>query len=514
MIRKTLIALFSLGLMCVQLPAQGIQSFQIPTASLSPLPNSNSVSVLTTSGDTIWAGTGNGLSFTTGSGSSWNHFAGTATFSDRPLAAISVLNDAVWTSVAYSEGEGSSAVTVGGGLHLSTDRGITWSYVPQPVDVGTVDTLQYGINEIPALCVTVPQQNVTYDIALAPDKVWIASFAGMLRSSTDLGQTWQRVILPPDGLNSISPTDTLDFDLSPTSGSLGLQGNYNHRVFSVIIAFDSSVWVGTAGGINKSTDGGVSWVKFNHQNQLSPISGNFVVAIAEQRLQTRQLIWAATVNAVDSSEIQGVSYTEDGGLSWKTTLLGERAHNISFNDSIVYVATNRGLFRSSDAGLTWTLSGTITDPVTGQRFAEPAIYGVGAVGDTIWAGGPEGMAYTIDSPGVSFGRSWKIFRTYDPVGSSRSTYSFPAPFSPGDEVVRLHYSTSGQQGSVTIRIYDFAMAPVKTLLQNAERSQSIEHDEIWDGLDDYGRVVSNGVYFYRIEIGDSDPIWGKIFVVQ
>jgi hypothetical protein len=181
---------------------------------------------------------------------------------------------------------------------------------------------------------------------------------------------------------------------------------------------------------------------------------------------------------------------------------------------MVYVATNRGLFRSTDFGNSWILTGTIADPMSGQSFAQSEIYAVGAIGDTIWIGGPEGVAYTIDAPGELFGQRWKIFRTYEAVGTSRTTYSFPSPFSPGDEVVRLHYSTSGLNGGVTIKIFDFAMVPVKTLLQNADRSSTIEHDEIWDGRDDYGRIVPNGVYFYRLEIGGTDPIWGKIYVIQ
>jgi hypothetical protein len=58
------------------------------------------------------------------------------------------------------------------------------------------------------------------------------------------------------------------------------------------------------------------------------------------------------------------------------------------------------------------------------------------------------------------------------------------------------------------------MAPVKTLLRGATRTGSVEHDEIWDGRDDLGRRVSNGVYFYRVELEDTDPQWGKIFVLQ
>ena len=106
--------------------SQGIQSFQMPASVPSTLPNSNSVSVLAISGDTVWAGTGNGLSFTNGDGSLWHHFAGTEAFDERSLAAIAVLNDRIWASVAFTEGEGSSAVSVGGGLHFSTDHGLDW----------------------------------------------------------------------------------------------------------------------------------------------------------------------------------------------------------------------------------------------------------------------------------------------------------------------------------------------------------------------------------------------------
>ena len=55
-------------------------------------------------------------------------------------------------------------------------------------------------------------------------------------------------------------------------------------------------------------------------------------------------MWAATVNANDPDEIKGVSYSDNAGQTWKTTLLGEWAHNIAVKDSIVYIATDNGLF--------------------------------------------------------------------------------------------------------------------------------------------------------------------------
>jgi len=139
---------------------------------------------------------------------------------------------------------------------------------------------------------------------------------------------------------------------------------------------------------------------------------------------------------------------------------------------------------------------------------------VGVVGDTVWVGGPEGIAYTIDGAGVSFGELWHVFRSYQPVGRTQTTYAYPSPFAPDEEVARIHFSTNGENVAVTIRIFDFAMLPVRTLVQHAPRSGSTEHDEIWNGKDDEGRRVANGVYFYSVEMGDKAPLWGKVMVIQ
>jgi hypothetical protein len=492
--------------------AQGVQSFVLSPGT-APLPLSNQTEVLLNSRDTVWVGTAAGLSATS-DGTSWRHFANTGTFDRTGVSAIGLNDKMLWVATADNERRGDTVIPTGRGLHWTADRGVTWTFVPQPIDAGTVDTISYGINRIRALAVTVPQQNLAYDVAITDSVVWIASFAGMLRKSVDKGLTWERVVLPPDNLDAIAPDDTLDFDLSPTSGSFGLRGNLNHRVFSVHAPDDSTLWVGTAAGINKSTDGGLGWRRFSHQNQANAISGNFVVAINEQRYGSTRIVWAATVRAVDPDETTGVSFSDDGGATWSVTLQGERAHNIAFQDSIVYVATERGVFRSADGGQTWLLNTTIFDASNGQRFTTQTIYAVAVRGDTVWAGGPEGVAYTIDNPLQAFGTTWRVFRTYEPVGLSRTTYAYPSPFSPDEQFVRIHYGTEGLTSTVTIRIYDFGMQPVRTILENAIRSGNHEHDELWDGTNDAGQRVANGVYFYSVELGSGDIAWGKIFVLQ
>ncbi len=501
--------------------AQLPKTYRLNSIPNSSLPLSNSVDYILVRHDSIWLGTESGLSLTTNNGISWTNFSNTGTFDNKAISAIAINNDFIWVAIGYSTTLNGESVQTGGGLDYSIDRGSTWFFIPQPIDSGTVDTLLYGNNKILALDITVPQQNITFDIALTKNTVWIASWAGMLRKSTDLGKTWTRVILPPDNLDSIRPTDSLNyaFDLSPSAGLLGLTANNNHLLFSVYTSDDSTIWAGTAGGINKSTDGGISWRKFSHQNQAHPISGNFVVALKEQRWNNLRIMWAATVNANDPDEVKGVSYSSDGGETWNTTLLGEWAHNIAVNDSgnIVYIAADNGLFRSSDFGESWIRSGTIYDPTNLQRFVSSECDCVGVQGDTVWFGGPEGTAYTIDSPTQQFGSVWYIFRTAEQVGTKKVTYAYPNPFAPNNEPVRLHYSLSADPSgtqAVSIHIFDYAMLPVRTLIQNASRTNGKEYDEIWDGKNDNHSIVVNGVYFYRVEIGNQTPMWGKILVLR
>jgi hypothetical protein len=373
----------------------------------------------------------------------------------------------------------------------------------------------------------VEEFNLSYDILITRKNVssdslvfWITSWAGMCRKSTDFGATWQRVILPPDDIDSISINGgPYTFDLNPRDPP---QGNDNHKCFSVTAENDSTIYVGTAQGINKSSDWGLSWRKhtFANTGSGSGISGNFVVGLKIQRFGANTVLWGATNpgnSLYGTGQYSGVSYTSNGGLSWGGTLdEGGFSHNMGFKDSIVYAATDNGIWRAYfiPPNFNWSKPSIIYDESIRDQVRTNFFYSVNSQGDSIWVGSGDGLARTVDtltSPWVS---KWKIFRAYQSIASVNESYAAPNPFSPDDEVCRIYYKTGKPTSTVTIKIFNFAMEPVRTVIQNAQRTSPDVIWATWDGKRNDGVQVSNGVYFYRIEVDKDEAVWGKILVMQ
>jgi hypothetical protein len=480
-------------------------------------PTSNSILDIVTIGDEVWLGTSRGVSVSYDRGFNWTNFYGTSPFGDDNISALAYnkYDGSIWAATATSvSAPGGGTVPKGTGLRYTTDSGLTWNAVPQPVDHPDSNTVRYGINILNALPVTVAEQNITYDISFTPGTVWITSFAGGTRRSTDMGQTWQRVVIPPDNLNSISPSDTLDFCLSPIGGAFCSQGNLNHRAFAVIAIDDSTILVGTANGINKTTNAfaqNPSWVKFNHQNQDQPISGNFITALGYNLFNNT--IWASSWKAEDPNEFYAVSYSTNGGNNWKTTLNDERGHNFGFKNGDVLALTDNGAFRSLSQGRTWILPNNIVDKESGVELTTSIFYSAASDDEYVWLGSNDGLARVIETS--AYNGEWKVYFASEPLKSNNETYAYPNPFSPRQEQLKIKYSTGGAEADVTIRIFDFGMNYIRTIIQNAPRNRNLEGaPEFWDGLDDNGNYLPNGVYLYRIDINDDEPLFGKIIYMQ
>ncbi|MBU0474255.1 MAG: hypothetical protein KKF62_08830 [Bacteroidetes bacterium] len=482
-------------------------------------PSSNSIQDIIATDNLIILGTSRGLSLSEDNGENWTNFYQKEPFGEDGTTAIGYNNGIIWATTGKTTEINGEYLPDGTGIKYSTDNGKSWTSIPQPVDNAGDSSIVYGINTLRALPVTTTINNISYDVAFTKNTVWISSFAGGLRKSSDMGVTWERVILPPDTLDSISPNDVLNFSLQPVAGKFGNESWLNHRVFSVLGVNDSTLYVGTSGGINKSTDNGISWKKFNHQNQANPISGNFVVGLGFNKADNS--IWAATWKAEGLDEYWAVSHSSDGGKNWEVTLPDEHAHNIGFkyfnaSDFDVMAPTDKGIFRSNNNGNTWIQPTKIKDSYTNVPIATNIFYAatsnrLNATDYNIWVGSNNGLARLSETNGFWEGE-WKVYLASSELKTDE-TYAFPNPFSPAQELIKIKYSQS-KDAKVTIRIMNFNMELVRVLVQNTQRGTG-EIFEFWDGKDELGAIVTNGVYFYRIDSEAlNSPLFGKIMVLK
>ena len=512
---------------------------------------SNIIAEIKLMGDSLtWLGTGQGLALHNGKQlfsflSTQDSLADQEAISLLPVGgipAIAVKGDTL--AVSFSSDNGS--IQVGKGLALSYSaqdtNDLSWRYFKQPVDLPSDTVKPFGEGYYRCLPVTVPEANVTYDSYIDGGFLWIASWAGGLRRYNMEVGNWENVPLPMDGQDSLSLCDGFDdvddygrpilsgYYLNPRDPADG--GNHNHKAFSVL-AYGDTVWVGTANGINKGIlidewvqlDNGnqqllncIDWEHYSFQNK--GLSGNFVVGIARQRWRGKTTIWAASMNADAQGETRGLSYTRDNGLTWNTTLLGERIYNIFSKDSLVLASSQSGLWKSFD-GENWARYAPAIDTtfmVQSQILTDivyTAVLDERLSDKKLWIGTGNGAALSSDLQGAS----WEIFQTeYD----STEFYAYPNPFSPlnhnqlsGEGYVRFH---TGEifNTQVELDIFNFAMEKVfqkKINLNNYNGALK------WNGKDLNGNLVHNGVYFIRLKYASSPTkrptaFWDKLIVVK
>lgn len=465
-------------------------SYQL-TGQLSQGPAGNGVINLLVCHELLYMGGDEGLAITEDQGQTWFRSLHEDGIGKGSVSALDVRDEIIWIATGFDTLIDQEYLPAGGGVGYSADNGQSWCWFEQPKDLTVEESYEPTTTHV---------QNITYDLAITEDAVWIASFGGGLRKFISEEQRWQ--VITVDGY----PFDAL--------------GNLSHRAFSVIYDGET-LWVGTAGGIHKSYDGGLNWVTFSHQNQDQPISGNFIVALAKQKTATRELIWAATwpttTESGDETEFKAVSKSDDGGLSWTTMLENESAHNFAFRDSVVYIATDNGLYMSPDYGETWAIYPRIYDAKINRTLYSNEINCV-ATGpeEALWVGTSDGIGMTCDN-----GLNWSIFQTHVIPGEAGEpmTYACPNPFaslphgeSSDDLRCRFVYPAN-HLTQVTVSIYDFGMNLVKSLDYHVT-SPGQQAEPAWNGTNDIGDRVANGVYFYRVHVSGEGEYWGKVMVLN
>ena len=427
----------------------------------------------------LWAASGYALNKTNDDGSNWQIYTTEQHKSKGGVAAMAYMDaQTLWISTAFDTTASGEDLSAGGGLSYTRDNGSTWTHIPQPVD---------SVNEERYSPTTTAIQNIVYDIAFIDSTIWIASYGAGLRRSDDMGKTWQ--VVTTDG-NPFNPLNSV----------YGL----NHRAFS-LLAENGNLWVGTAQGISRSPDNGQSWERFTSTNQEKHISGNFVVALAYQAYNNT--IWAATIEATDTSEVRAVSKTTNGGQTWQVMLEGNFAHNFGFDGPRIYVAADEGLYVSDDAGNNWYEMGDIQSEESREELFFQEYYSA-AVQDLniekrLWIGTSRGLALTKNN-----GNTWSIIPAFvsDKPKDINKVYAYPSPFTPRIDGYCQFQIDRLNAERIKIQIFDFSMDKVKTIPIDNFRPK-------WDGTNDSGDVVANGIYFFRSEV-DGKVSWGKIVIIN
>lgn len=487
----------------------------------------SSISDIEGAGNTVWLGSGHGLSASFDNG---NTFIGyTREYSNigkGGVTSLEVFGDTIWVATGFDTTTSLGSFQAGGGISRSIDGGASWTWLGQPMDslqmvVSGTDTSYEKYSEIdlwgiPVLAVDVvtPIQNITFDLAFDGQRLWATSFGGGLRVSHDLGDTWERVMLPWDELDYFDSTlvHSLQDEISASPEYFAQDGltHLNHVAFAVK-AWNDTVWVGTSAGINRSVDGGNSWEHFTFQN--SNISGNWVIALNRQILGSgNERIWASTITT-GAGDATGFSFFETSTEYWRAPFLGFKAWNIESDAENVYAATDQALWKSKD-GLHFVALPTFQNPDLSEKIYSNRVYAVHVHQDgAVWVGTGDGLAISRDE-----GLTWNIVKARL-LDDGDEFYAYPNPFTPRlDKVLfgqgNLILRFSADMGAnVTITILDFAMHTVRKVVEDEPARFDGPQEWTWNGRNEEGYLVANGTYFIRYEV-DSKIHWTKVMVIN
>ncbi len=295
-----------------------------------------------------------------------------------------------------------------------------------------------------------------------------------------------------------------------TQSSTGLNLTETHKFVNA--GGDTVYAVGLA-GINISTDGGMHW--------------SFITAGISLGQTVLDLIKDGSYLMM-GSDVGGCVRSTDDGQTWNATILGLPGtgafSGFAKLDTLWFVATDHGVYRSYDHGNHWTKADTLFSGIPKAILAIDGSLYLGTT-DGVWESFDSASSWTDIGSGFApnttvsnlatdgsylyagtnkfsvWQRSLIPTDVADGTGPLPSDFTlaqnYPNPFNP---TTTIAFSLS-RRGKVRLDVFNMLGQRVKTLVdeERAAGQYTIE----WNGTDNGGHSVASGMYLYRLQTTDA-----------
>ncbi len=396
-----------------------------------------------------------------------------------------------------------------------------------------------------------------YTVAYYADlgQLWAGTDESGLWCSGDGGQTWGMRVsgLLDWGIGGIAPADHEQFQvgrmivatgdgvfLSDDQGSTWTRaGLAGVPLTSVAIRWTDpqQMWAGKEiGGVVRSTNGGVTWLTGTGQpsNGLYPkialaaLASNLRVLVGFQQNGNGAVYYSDDGGAsyLPGTGLQATSYQNDLSVRLPSARQGDGRAG-----AIAYCATDRGIYRSYDSGVSWEHAGsfyTLCWSVMGTRTAD--VY-AGSQGAGVYLSEDEGDTWVPYNEGIQGTTVWSLVygQTHEYVFAGLRGHGVRginedvtgvdprlAPPSGGRPLIRLSPNpfrassrlqlSGGRGGACELRVCDASGRIVWT-----ERVP-VGKDGLtwlWPGTDQRGRPLPGGAYFVTVggSAGQASSRW-------
>jgi photosystem II stability/assembly factor-like uncharacterized protein len=267
-------------------------------------------------------------------------------FDDQPSGSIGSIavapSDPNIVYVGSGEGLHRPDLSTGDGLYKSADAGRTWT--------------RLGLNDA--------QQIPRIDVdPRNPNRLFVAALGhpygpneerGIFRS-LDGGKTFQKVLYKDEN------TGGNDVDIDQADPNVVYATLWEERQGP----WENAVWAGTGGGIFKSTDGGSTWKPLT--NGLPPvIQANLAISPADRRRLYAAVAFAEQPGSSGNRGTTGIFRSDDAGQSWTRITTDTRPSgrigggdlpvpipHPKLVDTVIMVATVS--WKTTDGGKTWSV---------------------------------------------------------------------------------------------------------------------------------------------------------------